>query len=181
MKIIKRDGVIQDFDKDKIVNAVLKAFIAVDGEITEYATEKASNIADYIANYAEKYQKEQEAKGESKIYLEVEEIQSLCEKGLMSTRRKDVAKAYILYRDKRNVEREKTSKIVQAVNRRNSADAIENSNANVDERSFSGREKEASSDIQKIIALDYTLSEEVSKAHRDMLLYQHDLEKANIG
>lgn len=111
----------------------------------------------------------------------MEEIQSLCEKGLMSTRRKDIAKAYILYRDKRSKEREKTSKFVKAINRRNNSSDVENSNANVDEKSFSGREKEASADIQKIVALDYTLSPEISKAHREMLLYQHDLEKTNIG
>ena len=65
--------------------------------------------------------------------------------------------------------------------RRTEATAVENSNANVDEKSFSGREKEASSDIQKLIALDYTLSPVVSNAHKEMLLYQHDLEKTNIG
>ena len=65
--------------------------------------------------------------------------------------------------------------------RRTDATAVENANANVDEKSFSGREKEASSDIQKIIALDYTLSPEVANAHRGMLLYQHDMEKTNIG
>ena len=32
-------------------NAVLKAFLAVDGEITDYAIEKAKNIADYIEGY----------------------------------------------------------------------------------------------------------------------------------
>jgi len=65
--------------------------------------------------------------------------------------------------------------------RRNEAVAVENANANVDEHSFSGREKEASADIQKIIALDYTLSPEVGNAHKNMLLYQHDNEKTNIG
>ena len=52
--------------------------------------------------------------------------------------------------------------------------AVQNSNANVDERSFSGREKEASADIQKIYALENVLSEEVSNAHRNMIIYQHD-------
>ena len=41
MIIIKRDGTSQQFDKDKIVAAVLKAFISVDGETTEYAKTKA--------------------------------------------------------------------------------------------------------------------------------------------
>ena len=59
---------------------------------------------------------------------------------------------------------------------------MENANANVDEHSFSGREKEASADIGKTIALEYGgLSSEVAQAHIDMLNYQHDLEKAIYG
>ena len=34
-KIIKRDGRIVDFDRTKIEQAILKAFAAVDGEITD--------------------------------------------------------------------------------------------------------------------------------------------------
>jgi ribonucleoside-triphosphate reductase len=74
----------------------------------------------------------------------------------------EVAKAYILYRDQRSKERMRQSKLLKAVMRRTEATAVENSNANVDEKSFSGREKEASADIQKLIALDYTLSPEVA-------------------
>lgn len=48
MIIIKRDGTEQEFDKNKIVSAVLKAFSAVDGGITEYAEKKAENIASFI-------------------------------------------------------------------------------------------------------------------------------------
>lgn len=171
MEIIKRDGRKMPFNQNKIIDAVLAAFKEVDGEITDYAYEKAGNIADYVQDYCKQLEHE----------LTVEEIQDMVEKGLSSTKRKDVAKTYILYREKRRIEREKQSKIVRAVLRRNTASDVENSNANVDERSFSGREKEASSDIQKIIALDYTLSKEVSDAHKSMLLYQHDLEKTNIG
>lgn len=59
---------------------------------------------------------------------------------------------------------------------------VENANANVDERSFSGREKEASADIGKTIALEYGgLSDDVAVAHKEMLVYQHDLEKAILG
>ena len=85
----KRDGRNQVFDKSKIIKAVLSAFDDVDGEITEYAKLKAKNIADYIENIAKDKQ------------LDIEEIQDLVENGLMSTRRKDVAKAYITYRDLR--------------------------------------------------------------------------------
>ena len=99
----------------------------------------------------------------------------------MKSERPDVAKAYILYREQRSKERIRRSKVINAVMKRNEATAVENANANVDEKSFSGREKESSADVQKIIALDYTLSPVISQAHQNMLLYQHDLEKTNIG
>ena len=92
--IIKRDGTIQKFDSMKIVDAILAAFKEVDGEISDYALIKAGNIADYIGEVAETKE------------LTIEEIQDMVEKGLMSTKRKDVGKAYILYRENSNKERE---------------------------------------------------------------------------
>ena len=165
MYVIKRDGTRVLFDINKIVNAVNKAMIHVDGSL--YETDTAEEIADIIAS---------EGKD-----MTVEHIQDRVEEELMKSSRPDVAKAYILYRDQRTKERDRRSKLIRTVMRRTDATAVENANANVDEKSFSGREKEASSDIQKIIALDYTLSPEVANAHRGMLLYQHDMEKTNIG
>lgn len=165
MYVIKRDGTRVLFDINKIVNAINKAMIHVDGSL--YETETAEEIADIIAR---------EGKD-----MTVEHIQDRVEEELMKSSRPDVAKAYILYRDQRTKERDRRSKLIRTVMRRTDATAVENANANVDEKSFSGREKEASSDIQKIIALDYTLSPEVANAHRGMLLYQHDMEKTNIG
>lgn len=92
MKVIKRDGRIVDFDQNKIIDAVLAAFKEVDGDLSDYAYEKAGNIADYVREYAES----------SDHDLGIEEIQDMVEKGLMATKRKDVAKAYILYREERN-------------------------------------------------------------------------------
>ena len=37
MKIKKRDGRLNEFNPEKIKNAVLKAFAAVDGKLTDYA------------------------------------------------------------------------------------------------------------------------------------------------
>ena len=165
MYVIKRDGTRVLFDINKIVNAINKAMIHVDGSL--YETDTAEEIADIIAS---------EGKD-----MTVEHIQDRVEEELKKSSRPDVAKAYILYRDQRTKERDRRSKLIRTVMRRTDATAVENANANVDEKSFSGREKEASSDIQKIIALDYTLSPEVANAHRTMLLYQHDMEKTNIG
>lgn len=82
----KRDGKLVPFKQEKVINAVLAAFEEVDGEITDYAKEKAENIASYITQIAQ----------ESKTDLTVEEIQDYCENGLMSCKRKDAAKAFIL-------------------------------------------------------------------------------------
>lgn len=165
MYVIKRDGTRVLFDPNKIVKAINKAMISVDGAL--YESETAEEIADLIGSVGKD--------------MTVEQIQDKVEQYLMKSERPDVAKAYILYREQRNRERIRKSKLVAAVMKRNDATAVENANANVDERSFSGREKEASADVQKIIAIDYTLSPEVGQAHKDMLLYQHDLEKTNIG
>ena len=168
MKIIKRDGRIVNFDANKIRNAVLKAFQEIDGEISSQAKRISREISQYIESLNTK--------------LSVEEIQDYVENKLMQSHRKDVAKAYIIYRNDRSREREKKSKIIQQVQSRINSSNIENSNANVDEASFSGREKEASSDIGKLIALEYGgLSSDIAQAHKDMLIYQHDLEKAVYG
>ena len=92
MNIIKRDGRIVPFDNTKIITAVMKAFEAVGLTDKEYALTKATNIADYIADLAQDREEP----------FTVEEIQDLVEKGLMSLKHKDVAKAYILYREERN-------------------------------------------------------------------------------
>ena len=44
MKIIKRDGRQTNFNSNKIESAVLKAFMAIDGDVSEYAVEKAKNM-----------------------------------------------------------------------------------------------------------------------------------------
>lgn len=49
--VIKRDGREMAFSKERIVNAVLKAFTAIDGEASDYAQEKANHIAEYIEKY----------------------------------------------------------------------------------------------------------------------------------
>ena len=81
MEVEKRDGRIVPFDKRKISNAILKAM-------------KASNhtdkkVANRIANEISKMP--------YKIF-KIEEIQDIVEEKLMASSFKDVAKAYIIYR-----------------------------------------------------------------------------------
>lgn len=165
MKVIKRDGSKVYFDIQKIITAINKAMISVDGCL--YDTDMAEEIASEIA--------------ELNKDLNVEQIQDIVEHKLVESERPDVAEAYASFREKRQKQRAKNSALIKQVLKRINATSVENSNANVDEKTFSGREKEASADVQKLIAFDYTLSEDVAQAHKDMLLYQHDAEKTNVG
>lgn len=163
MNVIKRDGRIVEFNADKVFNAIIKAMTSVNN----CNTALAQKITDEITR--------------ANCDLNVETIQDMIENKLMASNCKDVAKAFIIYRNERTKERERNSSLIQKVLERNSGLNVQNANANVDENSFSGREKEASSDIQKEIALDYVMSKDIAKAHKEGLIYQHDLDKYNLG
>ena len=171
MKIIKRDGRKLNFNPIKIENAVMKAFIAVDGQPTEYAIEKAKNIASYIENYCLQKNK----------VLTVEEVQDMVEHGLMSTKRKDVAKAYIKYRNERDKVRTKNSELRKRIREKLSASNTQNQNANVDEYSFGGRIGEASSEQMRDIALNEIISEMARFNHLNNIVYIHDLDHYAVG
>jgi len=170
-KIIKRDGRQVNFDRSKIEEAILRAFVSVDGDVSEYAEQKAEKIADFI----------EEAAIETEEPYTVEEIQDMVEKGLMSTKRKDVAKSYILYRQERNRKRNINSKIMQDMKDKLLANNIENQNANVDEHSFGGRKGEADSVIMKNFALDYCMSKKSKENHLNNEIYIHDLDSYAVG
>ena len=167
--ITKRDGRQVPFNKNKIITAILKAFIAVDGEVSDYATEKANKIADFIEN---KLQDE---------HLGVEDIQDFVEKGLMSTKRKDVARAYITYREERARIRSWNNKMMDKVAVKLEATDVQNQNANIDEYSFGGRRGEADGVIFKQYALDNLMSEMARNNHLNNEIYIHDLDSYALG
>ena len=170
-KIIKRDGRLVDFDQNKIIDAVLAAFRAVDGKETDYALIKAGNIADYIKEKAET----------SSSLLDVESIQDMVQNGLMSTKRKDVAEAYILYRYERNRERNRKSDLLKTIGKHLMASDVKNQNANVDEYSFGGRRGEAANALMKDYALNYCMSDMARKNHLNNIIYTHDLDSYAVG
>ena len=171
MKIIKRDGREVEFNPQKIEQAILKAFIAIDGQVDEYALDKAKNIATYIEGHALIQDKP----------LTINEVQDLVEKGLMSTKRKDVAKEYITYRDMRDRERLRNSQLRKNIVEKLQASNVQNQNANVDEHSFGGRIGEASSEQMRDIALNDIISEMARTNHLGNMVYIHDLDHYAVG
>ena len=166
--VIKRDGEVVPFEASKIENAILKAFTEVDGELSSYATEKAKNISAYI--------------GAMDVdSLGVEEIQDLVEKGLMATKRKDVARAYIVYRDERTRIRNRNTRLMRSIGEKLKASNVKNQNANVDEHSFGGRKGEAANVMMKQYALDNCMSDMARTNHLNNEIYIHDLDSYAIG
>lgn len=165
MNVLKRDGRIVQFNKEKIINAILKAFLAVDGEITDYASIKAQNIADYIASIST-----------SKDELSVEEIQDYVERGLMSLKRKDIAKAYILYRKQRDNARQNTidKTIDEIVNNSNEYWMTENSNK--DAQLVTTQRDYVAGAVSTDIARRRILPQDVVEAHDAGLIHVHDLD-----
>ena len=171
MYIIKRDGRRVQFNQNKIIDAVLAAFKEVDKELSDYAYIKAGNIADYIQEAAEKADHE----------LTIEEIQNYVEQGLMSTKRKDVARAYITYRNERTRMRQERSDFQHRLMKKLKATDVANQNANVDERSFGGRAGEVNSEVLRQQALDFFLSEKARYNHLENRIYIHDLDHYVLG
>ena len=173
MKVKKRDGRIVDFNEQKIIRAILAAFESVDGYVSQYAVDKAYNISSYVSGYFEE--------DETNPTPDIEEIQDIIEKGLMATKRKDVAKAYVLYREERNKIRNGKSALMQAITEKIAASDVQNQNANVDERSFGGRMGEARNELMKDYALKYMVSDMARENHLNNMVYIHDLDSYAVG
>ena len=173
LQVTKRDGRVVQFDHNKITAAILNAFMDVDGELSDYAYHKASNIADYIASIAEN--------AEPDNPLTIEEIQDYVEKGLMATKRKDVAKSYILFRDMRQRRRFNNDETLIEFGKKLCERNDERQNANVDGNSFGGRQGEAAAVFKKRFALDNLMTEKMRYNHLHNRIYIHDLDSYAVG
>lgn len=168
MKIIKRDGRKVDFDRNKITKAVLAAFKEVDGEITPEAKRKATVITNHIDAL-------------NKRSMNVEGIQDIIETMLMDGKRKDVARAFVIYRNDRTRVREQNTHLMKSIKEKLTASNVQNQNANIDEKSFGGRVGEASDTVLKQYALDNCMSEMSRSNHLNNEIYIHDLNSYAVG
>lgn len=166
--VIKRDGREKRFSPDNIHSALTKAFISVDGAISEDAEVIINRIVNQISDL-------------NKEKISVEDIQDIIENKLMQSSRKDVAKNYILYRNERTKVRDRNSKLIKSVSEKLMATNVQNQNANVDEKSFGGRMGEANDAVMKQYALDYCMSEMAKNNHLNNEIYIHDLNSYAVG
>ena len=167
MEVIKRNGTKQQFDANKIINAIKGAYEDLDKPFDDEAERRAQDIAAYV----EKLDRE----------VAIEEIQDIVENKLMASNCKDVARAYIRYRYKREMARHDYQQFMDAITEKIAAKNVQNQNANVDEHSFGGRIGEAANLMMKQYALDYCMSKLSKNNHLNNEIYVHDLDHYAVG
>ena len=154
----KRDGRIVGFNEEKIKAAIRKAML-----VTEKGEDEAliERIVDRISVTG-------------KEIMSVDEIQDQVEMELMKSPRKEVAKAYIAYRDKRDVARKaKTHDIFLEIIAAKKND-VTRENANMNADTPAGMMMKFASESTKPFVDDYLLSPETRDAVRHNLLHIHD-------
>jgi len=168
IQVIKRNGDIVEFDKQRIIIAITKAYNDVN--YTDTTPWYASTIANEVYDVAV----------EEENPLTVEDIQELVE-DYLSDYDKTVAKAYIRYRYKRGVMRSCSDEFIRSISEKLQAKNVQNQNANVDEHSFGGRVGEASDEMMKQYALDFCMSDMAKNNHLNNEIYIHDLSAYAVG
>lgn len=156
--VVKRDGRVVGFNKEKIAAAIRKAMLT-----TEQGEDE--KLINQIADRIEFRGKEQSS---------VEEIQDLVEMELMKSTRKEVAKRYISYRNQRSIARKaKTREIFLEIVEAKSND-VTRENANMNADTPAGMMMKFASETTKPFVDDYLLSEQTLWAVNNNYLHIHD-------
>ncbi|HAQ56466.1 MAG TPA: ribonucleoside triphosphate reductase [Acholeplasmatales bacterium] len=165
-QIVKRDGSVVPFRKEKIVLAIFKAASSVGG--TDFS--RSELLAEQVCEMADR------------LYpngtTEVEGIQDIVEKVLIENGHAKTAKAYILYREKRRSSREANALIGATIDMfteyLNDRDWQINENANTS-KSINGLNNYVRENFTKNYWLHEIYPDDVRSAHQNGDIHIHDL------
>ena len=163
MKVIKRDGRIVDFDREKIEIAIEKA----NKEVASKERTTKQDIKDII-----KYIEEMDKKR-----ILVEDIQDIIEEQLMDKKKFKLAKKYMIYRYNRALVRKKNTtdeSILGLIKNQNKL--INEDNSNKDAVLASAQRDYIAGEVSKDLTKRILLPEKIVKAHEDGIIFFHDME-----
>lgn len=161
MNVIKRDGSVVEFDRNKITLAIKKALEACDMASDTIAISVTEDVVTAIGAVPE---------------INQEHVLDLVQEALMKRGLLKVATAFISYRVRHAMARESNIELYNGVLDKMSANHVQNQNANVDEHSFGGRMGEASILVFKDVAMKFKMSDKTRNDHVQNVVYQHDSE-----
>ncbi len=167
-EIIKRDGRKEEFNLEKITNAIFKAAQAIGGSNYQEAQDLANQVCDYIEN-TEKIQTPT-----------VEHVQDIVEKLMIENGHARTSKEFILYRAERTKHREMNTqlmKIYEDLTFKSAKDNdVKRENANIDGDTAMGTMLKYGSEGAKQFYKMYILNPKHAKAHEDGDIHIHDLD-----
>lgn len=165
LKVIKRDGSLVDFNKDKIYNAILKAFNEVSKAYMPYNIDNSKQVCDYVCD---KILRDKENP------IDIEHIQDMIEKRLMTVN-EDVAKAYITYRYRRALARKMNTtdnEVLSLIDCANEEIKEENSNKNP--TLIPTQRDYMAGAVSKDLTKRLLLPKDIVEAHEQGILHFHD-------
>lgn len=169
-KVIKRDGTEVPFEASKIEDAICKAAVAC-GLNDEVSRSVARDVTCKVEDQLELVRADR---------ADIESIQDLVESSLIESGYGAVAKAYILYRQKRTDVRESRSHMMKTMFDLTFRDAVESDNqrenANIDADSSMGTMLKYGSEIAKEYYLKEIINPKFAQAHREGRIHIHDLD-----
>ena len=161
MNVIKRDGRVAEYDRNKIIMAIRKANIEVD-ETERITEDKIESIVCGI----ESLKREQ---------MLVEDIQDMIEQKLMGFGKFTLAKTYIIYRYTRELVRKSntTDESIMSLIKNSNKDVMEE-NSNKNAVIASTQRDLIAGEVSKDLTRRLLLPEKISKAHDEGILHFHD-------
>lgn len=172
MIVTKRNGNKVEFDKDKIVKAVLKAFIEIypDG-VTDDMQLCAHKIADEVAA--------------NNSDMSVEDIQDIVVRKLMASKYKDVAKVYVEYRYERAKNRSIQSSLEERYERLNKLitghdEESNKENSNKDTRIIPTMRDYIAGFTCRELASRVVLPKDIANAHEQGIIHYHDTDYSPV-
>ena len=101
MRVMKRNGKVVAFDREKIKVAIMKAFLAVEGSSAAASTRIHDQVEQLTDDVVSVFERRMPSGGS----LHIEDIQDQVELQLMRNEHQQVARSYVLYREERKNQR----------------------------------------------------------------------------
>ncbi|WP_303685073.1 anaerobic ribonucleoside-triphosphate reductase, partial [Anaerovibrio lipolyticus] len=162
--VIKRSGVVVDYDSSKIFNAIAGASKAVNDSLS---TRDIQKVVDQVESAIENWEN-----------INVEDIQDIVEKTLMEQDYYEIAKRYIMYRQRHANRREAQKHLMNSYRDIFFADAVDSDmkrdNANINTDASMGIMLKLGAEGAKHFVDNYMLPEEFAKADRENYIHIHD-------
>jgi hypothetical protein len=180
--VIKRNGTTEPFTPDRIREAIRKAVIAshTQDELKDFNNLVLERLtSDVVVQIKDIFDKQTDYPSSIKS-IDINVIQDIVERTLIKNGFADTAKAYILYRRKRDEirnTRDSISKTISDVLMSDSKDSdTKRENANIDGNTAMGTMLQVGANVSKNYYLNNMMSKDIAKAHTDGYIHIHDLD-----